>query len=174
MIRTIASALLVVVALTWMPVITSKAHEGPPFPIVIDREVGPYVVSIWTDPDIGIGTFFVVIEPGSDERLPDVSRVQVGVQPVDGHLDEAVYDAEDQNVRYGARYLAEVPFDSGGTWNVRIVIDGAEGGGEIRTEVEPTPDGTIGPIGLIVYALPFLAVAFLWIKAAMRRRQPSA
>ena len=26
-------------------------HAGPPFPIVEDRSVGPYTVSIWTDPD---------------------------------------------------------------------------------------------------------------------------
>ena len=27
------------------------AHDGPPYPIVSDRVSGPYVVSIWTDPD---------------------------------------------------------------------------------------------------------------------------
>lgn len=164
-----AVALIVVLA----PTTPLDAHEGPPFPIIVDREVGPYLVSVWTDPDIGTGTFFVVIEPGADERLPDVHSVRIGVRPETGRLPEAVYDAEDQNVRYGARYLAEVEFDAGGMWDVHIVIEGEEGGGELRTQVEPTPDGTIGPIGLVVYALPFLAVAFLWIKAAMRRRQAS-
>src|SRR4029453_4395549 len=27
------------------------AHDGPPFPILSDRVAGPYLVSIWTDPD---------------------------------------------------------------------------------------------------------------------------
>lgn len=148
----------------------SLAHEGPPFPIVVDREVGPYLVSVWTDPDIGTGTFFVVLESAEGDELPTVDGVRIGVQPVSGRLVEAVYEAVDQHVRYGARFFAEVEFDEGGMWDVRIVIDGTAGGGEIRTEVEATPDGTIGPIGLLVYALPFAAVAFLWIKAAMRRR----
>lgn len=147
------------------------AHEGPPFPIVVDREVGPYLVSIWTDPDIGIGTFFVIFEPVDDQPLPDIHDVRIGVQPVSGRLDEVLYDAEPQRVGYGARYYAEVEFDQGEYWTVRIVIDGEEGGGEIISEVEATPDGTIGPIGLVLYALPFIAVAFLWIKAVLRRRQ---
>ena len=159
------------ITLTLAPAPPTDAHEGPPFPIIVDREVGPYVVSIWTDPDIGTGTFFVVIEPGANERLPDVHSVRVGVRPVSGRLPEALYDADEQDVRYGARYIAEVAFDEGGMWDVHVVIEGEAGGGEIRTQVEPTPDGTIGPIGLVVYALPFIAVAFLWIKAALRRRQ---
>jgi hypothetical protein len=31
----------------------ASAHVGPPFPIVEDQKVGPYLASIWTDPDIG-------------------------------------------------------------------------------------------------------------------------
>ena len=169
--RSVTFAAYAVIILALASTTRLEAHEGPPFPIIVDREVGPYLVSVWADPDIGTGTFFVVIEPGLDGRLPDVHSVRVGVRPESGRLPEAVYDAEDQNVRYGARYLAEVSFDAGGMWDVHIVIEGEEGGGDLRTQVEPTPDGTIGPIGLIVYALPFIAVAFLWIKAAMRRRQ---
>lgn len=156
------------------PVSRVSAHEGPPFPIIVDERVGPYVVSVWTDPDIGVGTFFVVIEPPDGAELVPVNSVSVGVVPTSGRLAEAVYEAEPQNVRYGARYYTEVAFDQGEFWNVRIRIDGAEGGGELTSEVEATPDGTIGPISLVLYLLPFLAVGFLWLKAMRRQRQHKA
>lgn len=148
-----------------------RAHEGPPFPIIVDAQAGPYVVSVWTDPDIGTGTFFVILEPTGDAPMPTPTRVQVGVRPVSGRLGEVLYDAEAQSVRYGARYFTEVAFDQGEFWKVRIVIEGPEGGGELTSEVEATPDGPIGPIGLLVYLLPFVAIGALWLKAVLRRRK---
>lgn len=152
-------------------VLPAAAHEGPPFPIIVDQPVGPYIVSVWTDPDIGTGTFFVVLEPASDGAMPEPSRVEVAVKPVSGRLEEVAYQAEAQPVRYGARYYTEVAFDQGEMWHVRVTIEGPEGGGELTAEVEATPDGTIGPIGLAVYLFPFLAVGFLWLKAYLRRRE---
>lgn len=151
-----------------------RAHEGPPFPIVVDQRVDPYLVSVWTDPDIGIGTFFVVLEPAAGDALPADTAVEVCVTPVSGRLEEACYTAEPQPVRYGARFYAEVGFDQGEMWTVRAAVRSAEGGGVVTTEVEATPDGSIGPIGLVVYLLPFLAVGFLWLKAALRRRAQQA
>lgn len=146
------------------------AHEGPPFPIIVDQRVGPYIVSVWTDPDIGIGTFYVVLEPPTDAPLPDGTTVRIGVWPVSGRLPEVFHSAESQPVRYGERHYAEVPFDRGEMWRVRVQVTGAAGGGEVTAEVEATPDGDIGPIGLLIYALPFVAVAGLFLKAVLRRR----
>jgi hypothetical protein len=146
------------------------AHQGPPFPILVDKPVGPYVASVWTDPDIGIGTFFVVLEAPKGHALPARTSVRIGVQPVSKRLPEVFYDGEAQTVDEGARYLAKVRFDKGEMWRTRIVIGGSAGGGELATEVEATPDGILGPLGSLVYALPFLGVGFLWIKAVLRRR----
>ena len=146
------------------------AHEGPPFPILVDQRVGPYVASVWTDPDIGTGTFFVVLEPPEGGKLPAQTKVRIAVAPLDRHQGETLYDAEPQPVRYGARYFTETKFDQGGLWRVRVLLDGSEGGGEMTAEVEPTPDGTIGPIALVLYAIPFLAVGFLWLKAVLARK----
>lgn len=151
-----------------------RAHEGPPFPILMDRPAGPYVASVWTDPDVGTGIFFVILEPPVGKSLPERTRVRIGVQPVSGQLPEAVYTAEAQSTRQGARYFTEVGFDRQEMWKVRILLDGSDGSGELTTEVEPTPDGTIGPIALLIYPLPFLAVGFLWLKAALRRRAPES
>lgn len=151
--------------------VSGAAHDGPPFPIVVDEPMGAYVVSVWTDPDIGIGTFYVVIGSDGDGafRPPDV--VRVGVAPVSGRLAEAVYDAEPQEVRAGARFFTEVEFDRGEFWRVRVEVAGPDGRGEVSSEVEATPDGSIGPIGLVVYAVPFILVAALWIRVALARRQ---
>ena len=149
----------------------AAAHQGPPFPVLVDQPVGPYLASVWTDPDIGIGTFFVILEPGrKGSTVPPASRVEVAVRPVSGRLAEAVHSAERQNVAYGQRFFAEVPFDRGERWRVRVAIAGPQGGGEFRTEVLATPDGTIGPVSIALYAAPFLAVGFLWLKATLRRR----
>lgn len=148
-----------------------RAHEGPPFPIIVDEEVGPYLVSVWTDPDIGIGTFFVVFDPVSEDQNQEITLVSVGVEPSSGRLDEEVYIAEPQRVRTGARYYAEVEFDQGEMWQVRIYIDGEGWDGELNSEVEATPDGTIGPIGLLVYSLPFVAIGVLWFRAIIVRRR---
>lgn len=151
----------------------AAAHAGPPFPILEDQRSGPYLVEVWSDPDIGTGTFFVLLEvPETPEttRFAAPRRVRIAVQPVSGRLPEAVHEASAQEVREGARFHAAVPFDQGGKWRVRILIESAAGTGELITEVEPTPDGTLGPGSLVLYTIPFLAVGFLWLKAVLRRR----
>lgn len=148
------------------------AHEGPPFPILVDQQVGPRRVSLWGDPDIGTATFFVVMEPVDGQALPAGTRVRIGVQPVSGRLAEVLYQAEPQPVRYGARYWTEAQMDRGEMWRVRVLVEGAEGG-ELSAVVEATPDGTIGPIGLILYSLPFLAIGVLWLKSVLVRRDLS-
>ena len=151
---------------------TVQAHEGPPFPILVDQKAGPYVASVWTDPDVGTGIFFVILEPPEGKALPAKTRVRIGLQPVSKRLSEAVYEAEPQKVRHGARYFAEAPLDRAEMWRVRVLLDGPEGGGEMAAQVEVTPDGTLGPWASLVYLLPFLGIGWLWLKAAMRRRAP--
>jgi len=147
------------------------AHEGPPFPIIQDERVGPYVVSVWTDPDIGIGTFYVILETPPGAPFPDPTAVRIGVRPVTGRLPEAVYDASRERTRVGARLVAEVAFDRGELWHVRIEIVGPAGGGELTAQVEATPDGTLGALGLLIYSFPFVLVAVLWWRAAVVRRR---
>jgi hypothetical protein len=149
------------------------AHQGPPFPILDNRRTGPYVVSIWTDPDVGTGTFFVILEPPEGRRLPARTRVRIGLQPVSKRLQEVIYEAEPQK-EDAARYLTSAPLDKEEKWRVRVLLDGSEGGGELTAEVEATPDGTIGPFGALIYLVPFLGVGFLWLKAALKRREKPA
>src|ERR1700748_2899657 len=70
---------------------SARAHNGPPFPIIENRRVGPCVISLWTHPDVGTGTFFVFVEPIAGGTVPKDLKVQVGVQPESGRLPEVVY-----------------------------------------------------------------------------------
>jgi hypothetical protein len=153
----------------------AAAHYGPPFPILVDRPTGPYVVSVWADPNIGTGTFFVILEAPKGKRLPAVARVRIGVRPVSGRLPEVLYETEPQRTRQGARYYTAVQFDQGGMWHVRCLVDGVAGGGELGADVEATPAGILGPLGSLIYLVPFLGVGGLWLKAVMfRRKAPRA
>ena len=68
-----------------------SAHNGPPFAIVMDRKVGPCIISVWAHPDVGIGTFYVVVDPPPGGTIPKDLKVQIGIQPVTGRLPEAMY-----------------------------------------------------------------------------------
>jgi hypothetical protein len=146
------------------------AHQGPPFPILDNQRTGPYVASVWTDPDVGTGTFFVILEPPEGRRLPTRTRVRIGLQPVSKRLGEVIYEAKPQKEN-AARYFTTAPLDKEERWRVRVLLNGSEGGGELKAEVEATPDGTLGPIGALIYLVPFLGVGFLWLKAVLKRRE---
>lgn len=149
----------------------ARAHEGPPFPILVDQRVGPYLVSVWTDPDIGTGIFYVVVETPSGAAFVRPTAVRVAVTPASGRLAEAVYDAREEPVRRGARFYAEVAFDRGEVWRVRVIVDGPAGGGELTSQVEATPDGSIGPVGLALYSFPFVLIAVLWWRVSLERKR---
>jgi hypothetical protein len=148
----------------------AAAHEGPPYPILVDRPAGPYVVSVWADPDVGIGTFYVMLDAPAGGTAPEATRVEVAVQPESGRLPEARHPATRQRTRQRVQYLAEVPFDAEERWRVRILLQSPGGGGELATAVAVTPPG-LGPFDLLLYLSPFLAVGFLWLRAVLFRRR---
>jgi len=140
------------------------AHDGPPFPIVVDQQVGPCIVSVWTDPDIGKGSFFVITQ-----AAPDDLTVQLAVQPTSGRLPEATYSAIRENLRGQVQYKTMVNFDVQEQWRIRIKLSSSKGTGETTAFVEPTPPG-LGRWDLLLYFLPFLAVGFLWLRAFAAKR----
>jgi hypothetical protein len=150
------------------------AHDGPPYAILVDRSLGPSVASVWADPDVGTGTFFVILEPTPGGYLPADIKLEVAVRPADGHADEATHEASREGVSGRVQYKAEVPFDAEGQWHVRVVLQSSRGGGEIGADVEATPPG-LGRWDLLLYLMPFVAVGFLWLRAVVRRgRAPRA
>jgi hypothetical protein len=151
----------------------APAHEGPPYPILVDETVGPYVLSVWADPDVGVGTFHVLLDPPAGAALPGGTKVEIWVQPADGRIAEARFEARPARRSGGEQHDAEVEFATEERWRARFVLEGDAGGGEIATEVDVTPPG-LGGLDLVWYAAPFAAVGFLWIKALLRRRNLGA
>jgi hypothetical protein len=147
---------------------TASAHEGPPFPLFVDQKVDRYVVSVWTDPDVGAAQFFVIVSVQDSTEVPADLRVQVGVQPASGRLTETFYAAERENLQQQVQYKAEVHFDAEELWRVRVRLESAQGSAETTATVEATPPG-YGRWDLLLYLMPFLAVGVLWTIAMIRK-----
>jgi hypothetical protein len=146
------------------------AHIGPPYPIMQDCKIGPLTVEVWSNPDVGIGSFFVVIDPPKGGSVPADMKVQVIVQPVSGRLSEKTYDAWRDKLRSRVEFKADVPFDKEETWRIRVVLASSQVSGETDTNVEVTP-ALLGRWDLLLFLLPFLGVGLLWFKAMTTRRK---
>lgn len=153
---------------------TAVAHEGPPYALFVDQKLDRYLVSVWTDPDVGTGLFFVIVKVQDGAEFPADLRVQVGVQPASGRLTETFYAAERESLQQQVQYRAEVQFDAEELWRVRVRLETAQGNAETLATVEVTPPG-YGRWDLLLYLFPFVAVAVLWAIALIRkaRRRPA-
>jgi len=160
---------LLVVLLLVSPV-PASAHNGPPFPIIENKKVGPCIVALWTHPDVGTGAFYVFVEPAPGGTVPGELNIKIGVQPVTGRLPERFYEAERVKSHGQVQYNAQADFDKQELWRVRLVIQSSQGGGEATTQVEVTPPG-FGRWDLLLYLLPFLMVAFLWFHGISRMKR---
>jgi hypothetical protein len=165
-----ARRIFLLLALITIWSIPAWAHLGPPYPIMQDRKVGPLTVSVWANPDTGIGTFFVVIDPPKNGVVPADMKVQIAVQPVTGRLPEKAYDAWREKLRDRVEFKADVPFDKEEEWRIRILLTSSQVTGETDTNVEVTPPG-LGRWDLLLFALPFLGVGVLWFKALATKRE---
>jgi hypothetical protein len=164
------AGLLFIVALVLFPVAPAKAHNGPPFPIIENHKMAGCSVSLWTHPDIGTGTFFVLLDPVPGGKIPDDLRIEIGIQPESGRLAEVMYAAVRSDSRGQVEYNASAEFDRDEFYRVRLVLHSAQRTEEVLSRVEATPPG-YGRWDLLLYLLPFLAVAFLWFWGISRRRR---
>ena len=148
---------------------TALAHVGAPYPVLLEEPVGPYLASALADPDVGTGTFYILVTLTGGEPPGADTAVTVWVEPEDGHLAEAGYLAERQQTRYGERFVAEVPFDAEGAWQVRLAIEGPAGPGETSFPVRVTPSG-VGWLATLACLVPFVILGGLWLRGTLRQR----
>jgi len=151
------------------------AHSGPPFPVVSDQAAGPYVVSIWTDPDTtddgsAGGQFWVRIHAASKgQPLPENTRAMVTITPV--NREGSVRSASTSPVRGDlTNQFAAVVMDSEGPFAVRVNIDGSLGNAIVTASVEATYNLRPPRWLFAVYLLPFVLVGLLWGRLLIRRR----
>ena len=143
---------------------SALAHIGPPYPIMENRKVGPMTITVWSNPDVGSGSFFVIIDPPKGTTVPGDMKVQVAVQPLSDRLPERAYGAWREKLLDRVEFKTDVPFDKEETWKIRVLISSSQVTGEADTQVEVTP-ALLGRWDLLLFLLPFLGVGFLWYKA---------
>ncbi len=151
--------------------VPARAHIGPPYPIMQNRKVGPFNVEVWSNPDVGTGSFYVVIDPpkGSGLAVPADMKVQVAVQPVSKRLPAAVYNAWREKLLDHVEFKTLVPFDKEETWHVHITFSSSTANGAADTDVSVTPT-LLGRWDLLIFLLPFAGIGVLWFKAATVKR----
>jgi len=161
------AAFLLLGLLAWPGV--ARAHTGAPYPVLLEEPAGPYLVSALADPDVGEGVFYIQVALADGTAAPAGTRVTLRTWPEDGHLSAMAYEGAQDDTRYGERFVAEIPFDAEGLWQVELVVDGPAGEGEAAFGVEVTPSGT-GWLTTVACLLPFVAAALIWLRATLRRR----
>lgn len=161
---------LILVFLALCGTLPAWAHIGPPYPIMQNRKIGPFSVDVWSNPDVGVGSFFVIINPPPGGSVPADMKVQVAVQPVSKRLPEATYDAWREKIRDRVEFKTTAPFDKEEMWHVRVLLSSSLGSGETDTDVPVTPT-LLGRWDLLLFALPFLGIGFLWFKAVSTKRE---
>ena len=92
------------------------------------------------------------------------------MQPVDGRLPEACYQATRDATTDRVQYTGLVEFDRQEMWRVRVRIASGGKTEEILSEVEATPPG-YGRWDLLIYGFPFVFFAALWLYGALRHRR---
>lgn len=144
----------------------AEAHTGPPYIVVENRDVGPYTVTVWTDPDTGTGTF-IVEALHSGAATAENTTVAVAVRPADGHSAET--SATAQRESYDPKiFTAHVPFDVEGPWNVAVTLDGPAGRSATTFDVQVTSPYPSWLLTLLCL-LPFIGVGVLWLYVVHRQ-----
>jgi hypothetical protein len=157
----------------------SFAHSGPPFPILTNRIVGPYSISIWTDPDTtddgrAAGQFWVELASTDDKTaIPPGTQATVTVRPLDRDGPSREGRAEPVNGSVSRQFVALL-LDHEGPFSVHVSLDGPLGRGAVDSQVNATYDTRPAPWLIVIYLIPFIGVGFLWVKALQRRRAATA
>jgi hypothetical protein len=136
------------------------AHEGPPYPILIDQKVFENRLSIWADPDVGEGTFQFFLEDGNLKELA-FTAIEIRAVSPKGIEDKQTYQAKHSS---DDKLVAILPFSSEGLWTLSVILKRPDGNWEqVIVKVEVTPPGP-SKLEFAIYTLPFLVAAFFWIK----------
>jgi hypothetical protein len=155
------------------------AHSGPPYPIVSNRVLGAYSVSIWTDPDTTdngspAGQFWIELEPADGKAaIPAGTRATVAIRPLDreGPTREGRADPVKGNV---ARQFIALLMDHEGPFGVHLTIEGPLGRATVDSQVDATYDLRPARWLIALYLFPFVAIGALWGKVLLRRRRRRA
>lgn len=154
-----------------------QAHEGPPFPILSDRVIGPYLISIWTDPDTtddgsAGGQFWIRIYGANKATPPAGTRATVSIRPLDQPGPEPATAASPVRGDLTNQFAALV-MDHEGRFAVRVSVDGPLGAATADATVEATYNVRPPRLLVLLFIAPFVLVGLLWGRLVIRRYRSS-
>jgi hypothetical protein len=148
----------VILLLLLLLALPSRAHVGAPYVVLLDEEVGRQKLTVWSDPDVGNGSFYLVANEG------DPPPARLWVTPRDGHAGESgPYSTTGQVWARKNAQAAFIPFDREGDWVVRMEVEGSI----LKFPVLVTPPGP-GWLAWVLGLGPCLLLAGLWWWGARR------
>jgi hypothetical protein len=157
----------------------ARSHDGPPYPIVSNQMLGPYRISVWTDPDTTDdgtpgGQFWVMIDAArAGASLSADTRARVTVRPLDRTGTPVSAQTTPVNDDPSRQFVA-LTMDHEGRFAVRVDVEGTTGPVGADAEVFATYDLRPSRLVLAVYLVPFVLTGFLWTTLLIRRRRAHA
>lgn len=131
----------------------ARAHGGG-YPQISNQEVGPYRVSVWTQPQplrAGSEAHFTIAvskplgDPGTGSIAKNAgtpalgANVQIELISITGNADTLMLQAERGTGINKLYYETDVEMPAIGRWEVYLVISGDEGSGSTRFEIDVEP-----------------------------------
>ena len=158
------------VPLLLLTALLAQAH-GTGTPQLLNAPSGPYLLSIWTDPDPlrtdETHVVVAVLEPATREPIVTGVEVTVRLEPLsgDGAAQTATADTDETNrLFYAAEFNDRV---APGRWRVGVLVTGERGAGdEVAFEVDIIAARGFNWLWLGIGGL-LLAVA-LWLALSLR------
>ncbi len=154
------------------------AHEGPPYPILVDQKFLTYKLSVWADPDTEKGTF--LFYPEGENLNPNDYLYEIKATPKEANPTEILSGISLRSVDGSGKFTftATIPFTREMTWNVQILVKNKQNGDIVLDQVVPVEVTPPGPnrVETLIYLIPFLLVGGIWIKVVIHKRkktQPS-
>ncbi len=150
------------------------AHEGPPFPILVDHTFGDSKLSVWADPDTENGTFLFYPEGATSH---ETLLFEIKATPKDKNepiLKSTALSAQLEQGKHS--YSATLPFPTEGFWNVTIQVKNKQNGDiltNVTIPVEVTPPGP-SKTEFAVYLVPFVLIGAIWIRVILFKRKKAS
>jgi hypothetical protein len=152
-----------------------SGHSGPPYPILSDQVAGPYLISVWTDPDTTDdgsrgGQFWIRIHLADGGEVPPKTHATVSISAVDRL--ESAREGSASPVRGDiTNQFAAMEMDHEGSFGVLVRIEGPRGRATVTSSVDATYDLRPPRWLFLLYLAPFVLVGLLWGRLIVRRRR---
>lgn len=157
----------------WLLAPLAPAHEGPPYPILVDEPVAGLTLSIWADPDVGEGTFYYYVDgPLEGLEIEAVSRPLAAPPRDTTGADWTRIEVRETSALAMAKapyqLIGGLPFAYRGAWRTDFIVRRPGHEGLLSYDLDVTPPG-LGALYLLWYAVPFATVAAIWLRVLVAR-----